>query len=63
MEFIAEDELVEVTPHNIRMRKVILNKEQRMKSSLRAELMDFVILDLEWNGSFSRRRKNMSMKL
>ncbi len=31
LEFIADDELVEVTPHNIRMRKMILSKEQRMK--------------------------------
>lgn len=31
LEFIAEDELVEVTPQNIRLRKKILNKEQRMK--------------------------------
>ncbi|MDD3920511.1 MAG: translational GTPase TypA [Eubacteriales bacterium] len=33
MEFITEDELVEVTPLNIRMRKKILNKEMRMKKS------------------------------
>ena len=31
IEFIAEDELVEITPKNIRMRKRILNKEERMK--------------------------------
>lgn len=31
LEFIADDELVEVTPENIRMRKRILSKEQRMK--------------------------------
>ena len=31
LEFIADDELVEVTPKNIRMRKMILNREQRMK--------------------------------
>ncbi|MBQ7668218.1 MAG: translational GTPase TypA [Clostridia bacterium] len=31
IEFIADDELVEVTPTNIRLRKRILNKEQRMK--------------------------------
>lgn len=31
LEFIAEDELVEITPKNIRLRKKILNKEQRMK--------------------------------
>ena len=31
LEFIADDELVEVTPKSIRMRKMILNREQRMK--------------------------------
>lgn len=31
LEFIADDELVEVTPQNIRLRKTILNKEQRLK--------------------------------
>jgi len=31
LEFIADDELVEVTPKNIRMRKRILNKDQRVK--------------------------------
>ena len=31
LEFIKDDELVEITPHNIRLRKRILNKEQRMK--------------------------------
>ncbi len=31
LEFIADDELVEVTPETIRMRKEILSKEQRMK--------------------------------
>ncbi|MEL7603569.1 MAG: translational GTPase TypA [Bacillota bacterium] len=33
LEFIAEDELVEVTPESIRMRKRILNKEMRMKQN------------------------------
>jgi GTP-binding protein TypA/BipA len=33
LEFIADDELVEVTPVSIRMRKRILNKEERMKAS------------------------------
>ena len=32
LEFIADDELVEVTPESIRIRKRILNKEQRMKA-------------------------------
>ena len=31
LEFIKEDEYVEVTPVSIRMRKKILSKEQRMK--------------------------------
>ncbi len=31
LEFINDDELVEVTPKSIRMRKTILNKEQRLK--------------------------------
>ena len=31
LEFIAEDELVEITPKSIRLRKKILSKEQRMK--------------------------------
>ena len=33
LEFIADDELVEVTPKNIRMRKRILSKEMRMKQA------------------------------
>jgi len=32
LEFITQDELVEVTPKNIRMRKSILGKEERMKN-------------------------------
>ncbi len=32
MEFISDDELMEVTPHHIRMRKMILNKDLRAKS-------------------------------
>lgn len=32
LEFIADDELIEVTPKNIRLRKRILNKDLRMKS-------------------------------
>lgn len=35
LEFITDDELVEVTPKNIRLRKTILNKEQRMKNASR----------------------------
>ncbi len=33
LEFIADDELVEITPKNIRMRKTILDKELRMKQA------------------------------
>lgn len=33
LEFIADDELVELTPQSIRMRKKILTKEQRMKQA------------------------------
>lgn len=36
LEFIAEDELVEITPINIRLRKRILNSEQRAKSRNKA---------------------------
>ena len=35
LEFINDDELVEITPENIRLRKRILSKEQRMKSEFR----------------------------
>ena len=35
MEFIKDDELLEVTPKSIRMRKKILSKEQRMKIQFR----------------------------
>ena len=35
LEFITDDELVEVTPKSIRLRKMILNKEQRMKNASR----------------------------
>ncbi|WP_408955024.1 translational GTPase TypA [Natroniella sp. ANB-PHB2] len=33
LEYIADDELVEVTPKNIRLRKKILNKKKRIKSN------------------------------
>ncbi|MBP3493150.1 MAG: translational GTPase TypA [Oscillospiraceae bacterium] len=32
LEFLADDELLEVTPENLRMRKTILNHEKRMKA-------------------------------
>ena len=31
LEFIGPDELVEVTPKSIRLRKVVLSREQRLK--------------------------------
>lgn len=37
MEFLADDELLEVTPQNIRLRKTILNKELRLKAENRAK--------------------------
>ena len=36
MEFIADDELVELTPKSIRLRKKILSKELRMKEWAKA---------------------------
>ncbi|MBR4241290.1 MAG: translational GTPase TypA [Eubacterium sp.] len=36
MEFLADDELLEVTPNSIRLRKTILNKELRLKAESRA---------------------------
>lgn len=35
MEFLADDELLEVTPKNIRLRKTILSKELRLKAEAR----------------------------
>ena len=35
IEFIAEDELIEVTPKNIRLRKSILNTQNRLKAQAR----------------------------
>ena len=35
LEFLAEDELLEVTPENLRLRKSILNHEKRMKTLMR----------------------------
>ena len=40
LEFIADDELVEVTPKSIRLRKTILNKEQRLKLAARNKRTD-----------------------
>ena len=38
MEFLREDECVEVTPHHVRMRKVELDPNQRAKAAKRAKL-------------------------
>lgn len=35
LEFIGDDELVEVTPKNIRLRKRILDNAQRMKAIMK----------------------------
>ena len=37
LEFLADDELLEVTPKNLRLRKNILNHEMRMKAKSRAK--------------------------
>ncbi|HMZ51933.1 MAG TPA: hypothetical protein PK988_06675, partial [Candidatus Sumerlaeota bacterium] len=39
LEWIAEDELVEVTPQNIRVRKAILNADERKKKERAKEAM------------------------
>lgn len=39
IEFINDDELVEITPKNIRMRKKILNKDDRAKHNKQASMM------------------------
>jgi GTP-binding protein len=36
LEFVREDECVEVTPVSVRMRKVILSKVERLKSARQA---------------------------
>jgi GTP-binding protein len=35
LEFIREDECVEVTPHNVRLRKILLQQGDRLKASRR----------------------------
>lgn len=37
LEFIGEDELLEITPQNVRIRKQILNGELRAKAAARAK--------------------------
>jgi GTP-binding protein len=39
IEILAEDELLEVTPQNMRIRKKILNNEDRQKEQKRREKM------------------------
>ena len=36
LEFLREDECVEVTPENVRLRKVVLDKTDRVKAARRA---------------------------
>ena len=36
LEYIADDELVEITPKNIRLRKRLLNATDRKKAAVRA---------------------------
>lgn len=40
LEWIADDELVEVTPRTVRVRKMILNADERRKSKIRAGKLD-----------------------
>ena len=40
LEFVSDDELIEVTPKSIRLRKRILNSEMRMKQASRAKKND-----------------------
>ena len=37
LEFCREDECIEVTPKNVRIRKVVLNASERAKSTSRAK--------------------------
>ena len=40
MEFLKDDELLEVTPNNLRIRKKILDSQQRKKARNRAQQME-----------------------
>jgi GTP-binding protein len=40
MEFIADDELVEVTPHNIRVRKRLLKENDRKRAGYKSSSDD-----------------------
>jgi GTP-binding protein len=37
LEFLREDECVEVTPHSVRLRKLFLDKNERVKATRRAK--------------------------
>jgi GTP-binding protein len=43
IEFLAEDELLEVTPESLRLRKRVLNNEQRMKANKAAKKLQGVV--------------------
>ena len=55
LEFLADDELLEVTPKNLRIRKTILNKELRMKAT-HGNKKDFAVMQIE-----KRRLKKPSL--
>ncbi len=40
LEFIVEDECVEVTPHSVRLRKVVLDQTERGRAAKRAKSAD-----------------------
>ena len=40
LEWISDDELVEVTPLNVRIRKTILNADERKKARIKAGMTD-----------------------
>jgi GTP-binding protein len=40
LEYIAEDELVEVTPKSLRMRKILLDEKDRKKAKQAAEMAE-----------------------
>ena len=40
LEFIDDDELLEITPKNLRMRKRVLSHEERARSAHKAKLAD-----------------------
>jgi GTP-binding protein len=43
IEFLAEDELLEVTPESLRLRKRVLNNEQRLKANKAAKKLQGVV--------------------